>query len=105
MFALSAAHSQPSAVAVAIANTIRAHRRAEVQAIGVSAVNQMMKATIIARRYLLESDFDLSITPDFADIFIDGKHLTAVKLYVHGSEYVNRSCSVNGRYCPYPSSS
>jgi stage V sporulation protein S len=86
-----AADSQPSAVAGAIANTIREHRRAEVQAIGVNAVNQMMKATIIARRYLVENNLDLSIVPDFADVFIDERQLTALKLYVWASTLAARS--------------
>lgn len=86
-----AANSQPAFVAGAIANTIRQHRRAEVQAIGVSAVNQMMKAAIIARRYLSESNLDLLFVPDFIDVFIDEKHLTALRLSVWGSDQVRKS--------------
>lgn len=99
-----AADSPPFAVAGAIANTIRQHRRAEVQAIGVSAVNQMMKATIIARRYLFESNLDLSFVPDFADVYIGERHLTALKLYVCGAEFVDGDKGINNRYCPYPQS-
>jgi stage V sporulation protein S len=80
------AESQPASVAAAIANTIRKHRRAEVQAIGVGAVNQMMKATIVARRYLVPDKLDLCITPDFTTVHIDERQLTALKLYVWGDE-------------------
>lgn len=83
-----AAESRPSSVAAAIANTIRQHRRAEVQAIGVSAINQMMKATIIARRYLVPNQLDLWVVPDFVDVFIDKRQLTALKLYVWSNDVV-----------------
>jgi stage V sporulation protein S len=95
-----AADSQPSAVAGAIANVIREHRRAEVQAIGVNAVNQMMKATIIARRYLVENNLDLSIVPDFADVIINERQLTALKLYVWASTLANRSDGTEGSWLP-----
>ena len=47
-----AADSPPSAVAGAIAKQVRRKGWAEVQAIGAGAVNQMMKAAIVARHYL-----------------------------------------------------
>jgi stage V sporulation protein SpoVS len=84
-----AADSQPSSVAGSIANTIRQCRRAEVQAIGVSAVNNMMKATIIARRFLVENDLDLLFVPDFASVVVDKKNLTALKLYIWGLDVVD----------------
>jgi stage V sporulation protein S len=95
-----AADSQPSAVAGAIANTIREHHRAEVQAIGVSAVNQMLKATIIARRYLVENNLDLSIVPDFADVLVDERQLTALKLYVWAFNLASRNDGNRGPQLP-----
>ena len=65
-----AAKSQPRSVAASIANTIREHPCAEIQAIGVDALNQMVKAAIIARRYLVQDHFDLRIVPDYANVLI-----------------------------------
>ena len=46
------ATSRTSAVAGAIAGVIREHKRAEVQAIGAGAVNQAVKALVLATGYL-----------------------------------------------------
>ena len=46
------ANSRTSAVAGAIAGVIREHKHAEVQAIGAGAVNQAMKALVLATGYL-----------------------------------------------------
>ena len=46
------AKSHSTAVAGAIAGVIRAHKHADVQAIGAGAVNQATKAIAIARGYL-----------------------------------------------------
>ena len=43
---------------------------AEIQAIGVDALNQMVKAAIIARRYLVQDHFDIRIVPDYANVLI-----------------------------------
>jgi len=44
--------SRTSAVAGAIAGVFREHKRADVQAIGAGAVNQAIKALVLARGYL-----------------------------------------------------
>jgi stage V sporulation protein S len=46
------ANSRTSAVAGAIAGVVREHKRAEVQAIGAGAVNQAVKALVLATGYL-----------------------------------------------------
>jgi stage V sporulation protein S len=61
---------------------VREHRRAEVQAIGAGAVNQAVKATAIARGYLLEDGIDVVCLPEFTTVDIEGKERTAVKLVV-----------------------
>ncbi len=76
------ATSRTSAVAGAIAGVIREHRRAEVQAIGAGAVNQAIKATAIARGYLLEEGLDVVCMPEFTTVEIDGKERTAVRLVI-----------------------
>ncbi len=74
--------SRTSAVAGAIAGVFREHKRAEVQAIGAGAVNQALKATVLARSYLLEDGYSIYCTPEFADVEIDGKVRTAIKLVI-----------------------
>ena len=78
--------SRTSAVAGAIAGVFRENKRAEVQAIGAGAVNQAVKAMILAKGYLSEDGFDVSFTPEFTDVEIDGKTRTAIKMTVaeHG---------------------
>lgn len=74
--------SRTSAVAGAIAGVFREHKHAEVQAIGASAVNQAVKALVLARGYLSEDGYDVIFIPMFADVEIDGKVRTAVRFIV-----------------------
>jgi stage V sporulation protein S len=76
------ANSRTAAVAGAVAGVMREHRFAEVQAIGAGAVNQAIKAVILARGYLVNDDIDIICVPEFVDVDIDGKVRTAVKLTV-----------------------
>ncbi len=76
------ATSRTAAVAGAIAGVIREHGLAEVQAIGAGAVNQAVKAIILAKRYLDEDGISIATIPEFVDVDIDGKVRTAVKLVV-----------------------
>ena len=77
------ANSRTSAVAGAIAGVIREHGRAEVQAIGAGAVNQSIKALVLAISYLQERD-EISVVcvPEFVDVEIDDKVRTAIKLVI-----------------------
>ena len=77
-----AASSRTSAVAVAIAGVIREHDKADVQAIGASAVNQAVKALALARGYLAEDGIEIVCMPHFVDVDIDGKIRTAIKFSV-----------------------
>jgi stage V sporulation protein S len=74
--------SRTSSVAGAIAGVFREHKRAEVQAIGAGAVNQAIKALVLARGYLKEDGYEIMFSPEFADVDIDGKVRTAIKLVV-----------------------
>ena len=81
------ATSRTSAVAGAIAGVIREQNRAEVQAIGAGAVNQAVKAMILANGYLKEEGITISATPEFVDVAIDDKVRTAIKLVILPSPY------------------
>jgi stage V sporulation protein S len=74
--------SRTSAVAGAIAGVVRENQRAEVQAIGASAVNQAIKALTLAKGYLALDGLDVIFTPEFVDVDIDGKVRTAIKFVV-----------------------
>jgi stage V sporulation protein S len=74
--------SRTSAVAGAIAGVIREHKHAEVQAIGAGAVNQAVKALILATGYLKADGINVACVPEFAEVTIDDKVRTAIKLVV-----------------------
>jgi stage V sporulation protein S len=76
------ANSRTSAVAGAIAGVVREHKRAEVQAIGAGAVNQAVKALVLAVGYLKNDGIDIVCVPEFVDVTIDDKVRTAIKLVV-----------------------
>ena len=76
------ANSRTAAVAGAIAGVMREHKHAEVQAIGAGAVNQAVKALILATGYLAGDGISVVCVPQFVDVEIDGKVRTAIKLVV-----------------------
>ena len=76
------ANSRTSAVAGAIAGVVREHKRAEVQAIGAGAVNQAVKALVLAVGYLKSDGIDVVCVPEFVDVTIDDKVRTAIKLVI-----------------------
>lgn len=81
-----AATSRTSAVAGAIAGVIREHHRAEVQAIGAGAINQAVKAMILATGYLKDDGIFVVFVPEFAEVTIEDKIRTAVKFVVEPRE-------------------
>lgn len=74
--------SRTAAVAGAIAGIVREHHHAEVQAIGAGAVNQAIKALILATGYLKNDGIYVTCVPEFADVTIENKVKTAIKLVV-----------------------
>lgn len=76
------ANSRTSAVAGAIAGVVREHKRAEVQAIGAGAVNQAVKALVLATSYLKNDGLDVVCIPEFAEVTIEDKVRTAIKIVV-----------------------
>ena len=65
------ARSRTAAVAGAIAGVMREVSRAEVQAIGAGAVNQALKAIVIAKGYLAEEGVEIVCDPSFVEVAID----------------------------------
>ena len=76
------ANSRTSAVAGAIAGVVREQKRAEVQAIGAGAVNQAVKALVLATGYLAGDGIAVVCVPEFVDVEIDDKVRTAIKIVV-----------------------
>jgi stage V sporulation protein S len=83
----AAADSRPSAVAGAIARQIREKRQCEVQAIGMGAINQMIKAVVIARSYLVADQLDLNMAPSFVEVLVAEEVHTALRLSVWAYSY------------------
>ena len=76
------ARSRTAAVAGAIAGVMREVSRAEVQAIGAGAVNQALKAIVIAKGYLAEEGVDIVCDPSFVEVMIDDQERTAIRIVV-----------------------
>jgi stage V sporulation protein S len=76
------ATSRTAAVAGAIAGIIREHKHAEVQAIGAGAVNQAVKALVLATAYLKNDGINIAWTPEFADVTIEDRVRTAIKFVI-----------------------
>jgi len=77
-----ASNSRTSAVAGAIAGVVREQKGVEVQVIGASALNQAIKALVLASGYLKEDGIYICCIPEFVDVDIDGNERTAIKLVV-----------------------
>ena len=80
-----AGSSRTAAVAGAIAGVVRDHHRAVVQAIGAGAVNQALKALIVATGYLKSDGIFVSFVPEFADVSIEDNVRTAIRFLVEPS--------------------
>ncbi len=76
--------TRPTATAGAIAGIVREGGAPELQAISAAAVNQAVKAVIIARAYLVQDGLDLCCIPGFAEVSIAGEERTAMRLRVEG---------------------
>jgi len=74
--------SDPKAVAGALASLIREQGRAELQAVGAGAVNQVVKAVAIARGYVASNGINLIFTPTFSEVKIDNEERTAIRFLV-----------------------
>jgi stage V sporulation protein S len=81
-----AANSRTSAVAGAIAGAYRDQGFVEIQAIGASAVNQAIKALVIAKGYLAEENKVILFVPSMVEVEIEGAVRTALRLSVETVE-------------------
>jgi len=74
--------SRPASVAGAIAAVMRTDGIVNVQAIGAGAVNQAIKAIAIARSYLEEEGLDVMCRPEFVEVEVEERTLTALRFAV-----------------------
>jgi stage V sporulation protein S len=81
--------SRTAAVAGAIAGVMREKKHAEVQAIGAGAVNQAVKALVLAKNFLIQDGMEIFISPEFVNIEIEEKVRTAIKFVVEPREPAN----------------
>ena len=77
-----AGKSNPGKVAGAIAGAFREGKQVQARAIGPGAVNQAIKAVIIAGIYLATDGIDVICIPGFTELDIDGLERTAITLIV-----------------------
>lgn len=80
-------HSGVSAAAGAIAGCMRENGEAEVQVVGAGALNQAVKAIIIARGFLSPEGIDLCVVPSFCEITINDQERTAIRLNIHKRQF------------------
>ena len=80
--------SRTAGEAGAIAGVMRDQMHAEVQAIGAGAVNQSVKALILAKSFLEQDGIHIVFTAEFVNVEIDGKIRTAIKFNVVPKESV-----------------
>lgn len=74
--------SSASSIAGALVPALRRDGSVELQSVGAAALNQAIKATIIARGFLAPEGEDLVCVPSFMEIEIDGEARTALKILV-----------------------
>jgi stage V sporulation protein S len=97
--------SHPTAIAGAIAGTIRDGKPAILQAIGAGSVNQTVKAIVVARGYLAGDGISIICMPAFVELEVDGKERTALRFHVDqpgrsfppATAIPPRAAPVNGR--------
>lgn len=74
--------SNPNSVAGAIAGGLQENKRVELQAIGAGAVNQSMKAIVIARSFVAASGVDLLCIPAFCTVIVENEEKTGMKFII-----------------------
>ena len=76
------AHSKTTAVAGAIAKRFRETPYFEVHAIGISAVNQAVKAVTIAQSYLSRDGLAICFTPSIITVMVGEEERKAISILV-----------------------
>lgn len=70
------------AIAGAIAGCVRRSGSVVLEVIGAGALNQAIKAAVVARAITIREGLDLVVTPSFHGVEIDGDERTALRLLV-----------------------
>ena len=74
--------SNCNSVAGALANILKKNKYVEVQVIGAGALNQLIKAIIICRGFLIPSGLDITCVPSFSDIKMETSVKTGIKMQI-----------------------
>ncbi len=74
--------SNPNSIAGAIAGQIKENGKSELRAIGAGAINQAMKAIVIARGFLTPSGIEIVCIPAFTEVKFEGEIRTGMKFIV-----------------------
>lgn len=100
------ANFRTSAVAGAIAGVVREHHRAVVQAMGAGAVNQAVKALVLATGYLQNDGIHVTCVPEFADVTIEDKSdrllswsLSQARIQISAPSACPREFILTGQIC------
>ena len=72
--------SNPNSIAGCIAGLIKQGEQVELQCVGAGALNQGIKAIIIAKSFLIASGYEIVINTSFKELDIDGINRTCIKL-------------------------
>ncbi|MBO4362977.1 MAG: stage V sporulation protein S [Clostridia bacterium] len=78
--------SEPGSVAGALAGGIRSCGEAVLVTIGAGALNQAVKAVVIASDFLREYETEIAMEPSFSVVDIDGVEKTAIRLRVYAKK-------------------
>ena len=65
-----------------LANILKDKDQIEVQVIGAGALNQLIKALIICRGYIVPLGIDIVCIPSFSKVKIDNVDKTGIKLLI-----------------------
>ena len=74
--------SKSNSVAGAITNIIKSSGEMEIQVVGAGALNQLVKAIIISRGYLVPLGIDIVCIPSFSSVQFDNDLKTAIKMLI-----------------------
>lgn len=74
--------SNANSVAGALAAHLKEHDTAQISTVGAGALNQAIKAIIIARGFLSPQGIEICCTPSFEEITINGELRTAIQILV-----------------------
>lgn len=82
---LVSSKSSPRSIAGAIAYSIMESDNVIIKVVGAGALNQAVKAIIIARGYVAPTGYNLSCVPSFCDVETEDGTKTGITLVVHKS--------------------